>query len=81
MSKSELFSREEILGGFTPTRRASTLLHLVESRTAYLKAHSALSTDLLATERGSEEQDLAFFEAFALGRQPPLRPTLADLER
>jgi hypothetical protein len=33
------------------------------------------------TPEAARERDLAFLEAFALGRQPPLRPTVQDLER
>src|SRR5262249_25820723 len=34
-----------------------------------------------ALEKGAKELDLAFFDAFALSRQPPLRVTIQDLER
>jgi hypothetical protein len=32
------------------------------------------------TEQVEQQRDLAFLEAFALGRDPPLRPTIQDLE-
>jgi hypothetical protein len=54
MTSDKLISREEVLAGL-PARRASTLLFLIESRTA--------------------------LGAFTLGRDPPLRPTIQDLER
>jgi amino acid permease len=74
-----LFSRDEVLGGL-PARRARTLLFLIESRTAHLVAKSRHAMDLFPTEEAERERDLAFLEAFALGRDPPLRPTIQDLE-
>ena len=76
----ELFTREEIMAGL-PARRASTLLFLIESRTAHMVARSRQAMDLFLTEETAEERDLAFLEAFALGRDPPLRPTIQDMER
>lgn len=80
MSSDELFTREEVLGGL-PARQASTLLFLIESRTAHMVARSPQAIDPFLTERGAQERDLAFLEAFSLGREPPLRPTIQDLER
>ncbi|MFQ5794628.1 MAG: helix-turn-helix domain-containing protein [Candidatus Bipolaricaulia bacterium] len=80
MPSDELFSREEVLGGL-PARQAHTLLFLIESRTAHLVAQSRRAMEIFLTEQAAEERDLAFFEAFSLGRQPPLRPTIQDLER
>jgi hypothetical protein len=34
-----------------------------------------------ATEQSENERNLAFLEAFAVGRDPPLRPTIQDLEQ
>jgi amino acid permease len=76
----ELFSREQALAGF-PARRARALLFLIESRTAHLAARTAQSIEPFPSEAAARERDLAFFEAFTLGRQPPLRPTIYDLER
>ncbi len=76
----ELFTREEVLAGL-PARRASTLLFLIESRTAHMVAQSRRAMELFLTEEAAKERDLAFLEAFALGRNPPLRPTIQDLER
>jgi hypothetical protein len=75
-----LFSRDEVLGGL-PARRAQTLLFLIESRTAHLVARSRRAMELVRPEQAERERDLAFIEAFALGREPPLRPTIQDLER
>src|SRR5438128_11195212 len=33
------------------------------------------------TDEAAQERELAYLEAFALGRDPPLRPTIQDLER
>jgi len=80
MSPDELFTRDEALGGL-PARRAATLLFLIESRTAHFEARSRLEAEEFPTEKAAEELDLAFIEAFALSRDPPLRVTIQDLER
>ena len=76
----ELFTRDEALGGL-PARRAATLLFLIENRSAHLEARSRLEAEEFSTEKAAEELDLAFIEAFALSREPPLRVTIQDLER
>jgi amino acid permease len=76
----EFLTREEILTGL-PARRGSALLFLIESRTAHLAAHSRQAMERFLSEETARERDLAFLEAFALGRQPPLRPTIQDIER
>ncbi|MBN1889378.1 MAG: hypothetical protein JW850_15390 [Thermoflexales bacterium] len=80
VESERLITCEEILGGLS-ARRASTLLFLIESRTAYLVAHSRQATDRFLTEEAAQERDMAFLSAFSLGRQPPLRPSIQDLER
>jgi amino acid permease len=75
-----LFDRDELLAGL-PARRADALLFLIESRTAHLVARSRQATEWFLTEEAERERQLAFLEAFALGRDPPLRPTIHDLER
>jgi hypothetical protein len=80
VSSDELFTRDEVLGGL-PARQASTLLLLIESRTAYVVARSQQVTGEFLTEEVVKEDDLAFLEALSLGRDPPLRPTIQDLER
>jgi len=74
-----LFSREEVLGGM-PAHRARTLLFLIESRTAHLVARSRRAMERFSSERAGEERDLDFLEAFTAGKDPPLRPTIQDLE-
>jgi amino acid permease len=75
-----LFDRDEVLAGL-PARRASALLFLIESRTAQLVARSRRAMERFLTDEAAQERELAFLEAFALGRDPPLRPTIQDLER
>jgi hypothetical protein len=72
--------REQVLAGL-PARRADTLLFHIESRTAYLVERTRRATEFFLTQEGVEEREFAFLEAFALGRKPPLRPTIQDLER
>ena len=76
----ELFDRERLLEGL-PARRASTLLFLIESRVARLTAQSRETMRRYPAGDAAQRRELAFIEAFALGREPPLRPTVQDLER
>jgi amino acid permease len=80
MPSDDLFTREEALTGL-PARRARTLLFLIESRTAHLAAQSRQAAIPIPTERTTEELDLAFLEAFTLGREPPVRVTIQEVER
>jgi hypothetical protein len=80
MPPDDLFTRDEVLGGL-PARRAATLLFLIESRTAYLVDQSRRATDFFLSEDASKERDLAFLEAFSLGREPPIRVTIQEIER
>ena len=75
-----LFSRDEVLEGL-PARRAAALLFLIESRTAFLIARSQQAMERFLTEDAARERERAFVEAFALGRDAPLKPTVQDLER
>jgi hypothetical protein len=75
-----LFTRDELLGGL-PARRASAVLFAIESRTAHLVARSKQAMEHFLTQEVVAQRDLAFLEALALGREPPLRPTIQDLER
>lgn len=76
----EFLSYEEVRLGLH-ARRARTLLFLIESRTAQLAARSRQAMERFLTEQAVQERELAFFEAFAAGRDPPLRPTIQDIER
>ena len=80
MPSDDVFTRDEVLGGL-PAGRARTLLFLIESRTAHLVARSRQAMEMFPTEQAVAERDLAFLEAFTLGREPPLRPSIQDLER
>ncbi len=80
MSSDDLFTRDEVLGGL-PAKRAATLFFLIESRTAHLADQSRRAMEFFLTEEFAKDRDLAFLEAFSLGREPPLRPTIQDLER
>lgn len=78
---AQVFSRESVLGGAPPTRRAHTILFQIESQTAHLVAQSRQAMERFLTEETAQERDQAFIEAFALGRNLPLKPTIQDLER
>ncbi|MEV4420408.1 hypothetical protein AB0L40_10605 [Patulibacter sp. NPDC049589] len=76
----ELFDRDRLLGGL-PAKRAGTVLFLIESRTARLVARSRQAMQRLVGREAAQRRELAYVEAFALGREPPRRPTVQDLER
>ncbi len=80
MAPDELFTRDEVLRGL-PARRARALLFLIERHTAHLVARSGEITELLPPEEAGHERDLAFLQAFALGREPAIPLTIQDLER
>ena len=77
---AELFTRDEVLTGL-PARRAWTLLFLIESKSAHLMAQSRQAMEIFLTEETTAERELAFLEAFSLGKQPPLQPSIQDIER
>jgi amino acid permease len=80
VSEWDFLDRDQVLAGL-PARRANTLLFLIESRTAHLVARSRQAMEWFLTEEAAQERELAFLEAFSLGQDPPLRPTIQDLER
>jgi len=80
MSPDELFTRDEVLGGL-PAKRAATSLFLIESRTAHLADQARRALDFFLSEDAEKERDLAFLEAFSLGREPPIPPAIQDIER
>jgi hypothetical protein len=79
-SSNDLFTRDEVLGGL-PAKRAATLLFLIESRTAQLVDQSRRTMEFFLSEEVAKERDLLFLEAFNLGREPPIRPTIQNIER
>jgi amino acid permease len=78
--RSDLFSRGELLEGL-PARRASTLLYLIECRVSYLVTRARRAMDPYLSEEVAADRDLAFLEAFALGRQPSSPSTIQEVER
>lgn len=80
MAPDELLTREEVLAGL-PARRARVALFLIERLTAHLVARSGQLAELLPAEEAARERDLAFVQAFALGREAPVRLTIQSLER
>jgi hypothetical protein len=80
MLDNSFFSREEVLGGL-PARRASTALFAIESRTAFLVGRARQAAARFVSEKSAEARERAFLEALSMGREPPLLPTIQDLER
>jgi hypothetical protein len=76
----ELFTPTEVLGGFS-AKRARLLLFQIENRTASLMLQSRRAVARYLTEETAEQQDLAFFEALAEGRELPVHPMMRHLER
>jgi len=78
----ENLTSEDVLDGLfdRSARAASTTLFAIESRTAYLVAQSKQAMERFLTEKIAQERELIFLEALALGHEPPLRPTIQDLE-
>src|ERR1043166_10150942 len=80
MAPDDLLTREEGLGG-VPARRARVVLFLIERQAAHMVARSGQLGELLPGERAARERDLAFVQAFAMGREAPVRLTIHSLER
>ena len=80
MHSESLFSRKEVLSGLN-ARRARTLLFLIESRTARLTAQARQAMTPFRSEQAAADDELAFLTAFSEGRDPPLKPSIRDLER
>jgi hypothetical protein len=77
---SGFLSREELLNGL-PARRAGTILFAIESRAAHLMAQSRQAAARYVPPKTAEAREQAFLQALAQGRDPPLQPTIQDLER
>ena len=75
-----LLDREQLLGG-PPTRRAATLLFLIETRTTRLSALDRRRLERTGTDVSAEERALEFVEAFAVVRESAVQPSVQDLER
>ncbi len=76
----DFVSRTDILAGFL-LRRARNLLFAIESRTAYLKSLSRQEMDRFLTAEQAKQNDLLFLESFSLGKRPPLKISIQDIER
>ncbi|MEW5956857.1 MAG: hypothetical protein AB1801_03970 [Chloroflexota bacterium] len=83
MTTKKLISREEVLGGMPgrSIKKANTLLTLIENLTARLMAQSQPPVGLILAETTLKERTQSFLEALAMGREPPLRPTIQAIER
>jgi hypothetical protein len=77
---SALFSREELLGGLN-ARRASTLLFVIEARTAQLVGRSRQAMEPFLSEKTFADRERAFLSALAAQRDLPVRPSIQDLEQ
>lgn len=75
----EFLSRDEVLGGL-PARRARTLLFLIEQHSALHASEREVGTMALLGERSAEARELAWIEAFALGRDTPRSPSIREIE-
>ncbi len=78
---STVFSRERVLAGGAPNRRAQAILFHIESRSAQHAAQLRQATERFPTEKVVQQRALAFVDAFNLGRAPPLTPTIQDIEK
>lgn len=83
MTTKPLISQEELLGGMRgkSTRQASTLLALIENRTAYLLTQSKQAVAGYAPPQTSTARAQAFLAALAQERSESLQPTIRNLER
>jgi hypothetical protein len=80
VASDSLFTQDEVLAGF-PARQAGMLLYLIEMRVSHLIRRSRKVTERFLTEDAENEQELVFYEAFTLGRDPDPKPTIQDMER
>jgi hypothetical protein len=79
MTEEPRLSREEVLAGL-PARRARTLVYLIERTAARLGADREVRAMALLGERSAENRELDWVEAFALGREPPAKPSIQQIE-
>lgn len=80
MSLDDFISKEKVMAG-SVTKRATTLLFLIETLTAHLKTQSAQTLDELHDDHISKENKLAFLQAFTLAKETTDRPTIQQLEQ
>lgn len=75
------FTREELVGGAKPVRRATLLLFAIESRTADLVAQAHRDSALYLTLAGAPTPAHDLFAALAQGREAASTVTIQQLER
>src|SRR5262245_35714060 len=80
MALDALFTREEVLGGM-PARRARVVLFLIERQTAQQVAQYGRVDAVVPDEQAARDRDAAFLQAFALGRDAPVRVAIQNVER
>jgi hypothetical protein len=73
-------TRDDVLGGM-PGKRASTALFLIESRTAYLAQRSRRDVDALPPDRGTQNREDAYLEAFRQSAAPRTTVTIQQIEQ
>jgi hypothetical protein len=78
--QDRLFNRDEILSGF-PSRQAGILLFLIESRVAHWTAQADQEMQPFLQPQTAEDRDMEFLEAFTLGKEPLIKPTIQNIER
>jgi amino acid permease len=81
---TKLISREELLGGGMAgrvTKQASTLLALIENRTAHAMVESRQAVSRSVPLRDVATTSQAYLAAMAQGRTLPAQPTIYDLEK
>ena len=83
MAAKKLISREEVLGGLSgkSTKRATTLLTLIENHTAYLASQSQQSVEYIFGEYHPKTRTQAYLAAIAQGREVAAPITIQELER
>lgn len=75
------FSRDELLRGGFPARRASLLLFAIENRTSQLAAQDMRDAAVYLTFAGTPTREQDFFAALAHGRQGSAHVTIQHIER
>ncbi len=74
------FSRDEILGGSLPSRRASMLLFAIENRVAQFVEQDVRDAAVYLTFANSQTREQDFFAALARGREQEVSVTIQQLE-
>jgi len=74
-------TRDDLLGGLPPTRRANTLFHLIAARTAYRVQTSRRAASRVASALTPEESGRDYLKAFSQSRDLEDLPTIQQMER